>query len=333
MIGQMRFGALFGVLVMMFALAMAQAAETEIKWISLQGGLQARLLNVLERPGEDGGDPEVLVNFMLSDPSVIADHTKVIAVADQLFGRVVMVPADTKGFKRAGVMLLITEKLVGDTTVQVFEDFHYARGDNNVWLRQAGPEAWKVAQDPNDWMPPTPQVVQLPSGTVYIDFLGEVFAPPGFKRAFGIEMRSSTSVLDVQAKYTEMKEFWAFVRKDKLKESGFDFARMENYGEAQRGRFQVRKMVYLNIPRKPDEDWPPLPDQMPDALIVAGLDSGLADEAAQLASIAIAAVVPAQPVAPVAAHSNNIGAGVGVGREAADPKAKIVLGDYLNPVK
>src|SRR5262245_9052413 len=115
---RVRLAALFGVVALIFAFARASAEESKTPaWIPLQDGLKARLLVALEAV-DKGGERELLVNFMLSDPSAIADHQKVLGIADQLFGRIVMVPADTKDFKRAAVNLLVSETKSGDTTVQ-----------------------------------------------------------------------------------------------------------------------------------------------------------------------------------------------------------------------
>ena len=322
---QVGLGALFGVLATIFAFAAAAAEQDDNKWIPLRDNLQARLLSAFEYTPDSGGERELVVNFMLSDTTVIADHTKVIDVADQLFGRVVLKPSEEKGYKRAAVNLLVSEKKSGDTTLQQYEDFHYARSDNTVWLRQAGPEAWKVAQDPAAWTPPKSEEVKLSSSTVYVDFVGEIFPPAGAKRAMGIELHSSTPLLDVQAKYAEMKELWSRFNQAKLKEQGFDAVRMENYGEAARGRFQVRQMVYLNIRREPNGEWPALPDQMPGAPIIAGLPPGV-DEATRFAAAAVASVVPASPTVPVAASRENVTTGTGTAMDVTKP---VALGDYL----
>jgi hypothetical protein len=326
---RVRWAAFFGAVAVVFAFARVAAEEAkEPAWISLQNGLKARLLTAMEGASQSG-ERELLVNFMLSDPSVIADHDKVMGVADQLFGRVVMVPADTKGFKRAGVNLLVSETKTADATLQVYEDFHYVRGGDAVWLRQAGPEDWKTAQDPAAWVAPTSQAVELSTGTVHIDFIGEIYGRQGSK-VLGIEMRSKTSVLNVQAKYAEMKELWSRVDKAKLEEAGFDFLRMENYGEARRGRFHVRQMVYLNLQRPAGADWPELPEAMPDGPLIASLGSGGDDEAVRSASTAVASVVLHQPFVEVSGARQVEGVTAGVGIEAPAPTTKSALRDYLN---
>ena len=83
---------MFALLTTVFALVPAGAEEN---WIALRDGVKARFLTALE--STDPSKPKTLTaNFLLDDPKVVADHVKVIDVADQLFGRIVLVPADTK---------------------------------------------------------------------------------------------------------------------------------------------------------------------------------------------------------------------------------------------
>lgn len=270
------------------------AMAAEGNWIQLRDGVKARFLTAFK--STDEAKPKTLmVNFVLSDSAIVADHTKVIEVADQLFGRIVLIAAEDKEYKQAIVNLLRSETKKGEDTVQEFEDFRYARGANGVWLRQAGPEAWKTAQDPT-WTAPTPEIVQLSSGNVYIDFVGEVFPPAGATKALGIELRSPVSVTNIPAKYNEIKEIWNRLDHTKLSEAGFDFVHLENYGEPLLGRFQVRKRVYVDITRKSDGTWPVLPDTAPfkdgKEPLVAGVGLRFEDDASRFASRAVASTVP-----------------------------------------
>lgn len=278
--------------VAVFALSGAIGAAEN--WIQLRDGVKARFLTALE--STDPGQPKTLVvNFVLSDPAVVADRTKVIEVADQLFGRVVLLTAEEKEYGRAVVNLLKSEKKMDDETVQVFEDFAYVRGKSGVWLRQAGKEPWKVAQNPN-WTPPQPETVQLSTGPVYVDFIGEIFAPAGATKALGIELHSGTAVTNIPAKYTEIKEIWSRLDQAKLTEAGFDFVHLENYGEPLRGKFHVRKRVYVDITRMADGKWPVLPDTAPfkdgKEPLVAGVGLKFEDDATRFAARAVSSIVP-----------------------------------------
>ena len=266
----------------------------EENWIQLRDGVKARFLTAFK--STDEATPKTLVaNFVLNDAKLVTDHTKVIEVADQLFGRIVLLAAEEKDYKRAVVNLLRAEAKKGEDTVQEFEDFHYARGSNGVWLRQAGPEAWKTAQD-SSWTPPKSEVVPLATGNVYVDFIGEVFPPAGSTKALGIELRSAVAVTNIPAKYNEIKEIWNRLDQAKLAAAGFDFVHLENYGEPLLGKFQVRKRVYVDITRKADGTWPVLPDTAPfkdgKEPLVAGIGLQFEDDASRFASRAVASTVP-----------------------------------------
>lgn len=274
--------------------AFASAVTAAENWIELRDGVKARFLTALK--STDPAEPKTLmVNFVLSDAAVVSDQAKVIEVADQLFGRVVLVAAEEKQYARAVVNLLKSEKKVGEETRQEFEDFHYLRGGNGVWLRQAGPEAWKTAQDPT-WTPPQSEEVKLATGSVFVDFIGEIFAPAGVTKALGIEMHSATVVSNIPGKYGEIKEVWGRLDHTKLTQAGFDFVHIENYSEPLRGKFQVRQRVYLDIRRLEDGSWPTLPDTAPfkdgKEPLVAGVGLHLQDDATQLASRAASSIVP-----------------------------------------
>jgi hypothetical protein len=275
-------------------LVLCGAATAAENWIQLRDGVQARFLTAFTR--SDPAKPKtLLVNFVLSDAKIVADQTKVIEIADQLFGRIVLLAAEEKEFTRAIVNLLKSETKRGEETVQAFEDFHYARGNNGVWLRQAGPQAWKTAQDAT-WTPPVPETVQLSTGTVYVDFVGEIFAPAGATKALGIELHSPTAVTNIPAKYNEIKEVWNRLDREKLTQAGFDFVHIENYGEPLRGKFQVRKRVYVDITRQTDGKWPELPDTAPfkdgKEPLVAGVGLRFEDDATHFASRAVASIAP-----------------------------------------
>jgi hypothetical protein len=310
---------------------LAATGAEEPHWIPLQDGIKARLLTAAE--STDPSKPRELgASFVLSDPKIVADHAKVIDVADQLFGRVVLAPADTKGFKRAAVNILISETKAGDTTDQEFEDFHYARGGNAVWLREAGKESWKTAQDPAAWTPPQSETVQLPQGTVYVDFAGEVFAPAGATKALGIEMRSNTPATNIPGKYAEIKALWERLDHAKLKDNGFDFVGIENYGEARRGRFHVRQRLWVELRRQDDGSWPVLPETAPlkgsKGPLVAGLGTGVDDDATRFASAAVGSIVF---VSRTKAEPEGVTTGIGISARAA-PSGRTPF-EYLKPGK
>jgi hypothetical protein len=326
--GRTILSALFAALILALSGLALAADDTQPQWITLRDGYKARVLNALEVTPRQGGERTLIVNFVLSDPAVIADHVKIIDIADQLFVRVVLVPADTKGYKRAAVNLLVSERTTGDTTVQEFEDFHYARRDDAVWLRQAGPEAWKPAQDPA-YTPPESVPVVLSSGTVYVDFIGEIFPPPGATKALGIEMRSSRPVTDFAGKYAEMKELWAQLDRAKLKQDGFDLVVMENYGEPRRGHFHVRYRVFLSIVRPAGGDWTELPDTPPTLPVVAGLDKIFEDEGTRLAAAAVASVGGTVPLAARRLPVEGLSASIGLAARTTPGAKKIDLKHVL----
>jgi hypothetical protein len=284
--------ALFAAVAAVCVIGTAMAAGEN--WIQLRDGVQARFLTAFK--STDADKPKTLIaNFVLSDAKIVTDRTKVIEVADQLFGRIVLIAAEEKTYAQAIVNILKSETKKGGDTVQAFEDFRYVRGSNGVWLRQAGPEAWKTAQDPA-WTPATPEVVQLPTGIVYVDFIGEIFAPAGATKALGVELHSATPVSNIPAKYKEIKEIWNRLNHAKLGEVGFDFVHLENYGEPLLGKFHVRKRVYVDITRKEDGTWPELPETAPlkdgKEPLVAGIGLRFEDDASQFASRAVASTVP-----------------------------------------
>jgi len=293
------------------------AEDGQRPWIQLQDGVQARFLTALDftPAGGPAETRELMVNFELKDPAALSDHAKLISAADQLFWRVVMTPADTQGFKRAAVNFLISQTGSGDTTVQALEDFHYARREDAVWLRQAGAEDWKTAQDAT-YTPPEPETLDLGSvGTVEVDFFGEMFAPAGSTKALGVEMRTSTPTSNVTRKYAEIKALWNYLDTQKLKNEGFDYAEIQNFSDRKRGKFQVREYVYLKIARPAGGDWPQLPDAPAGAdgkpVLTVSLSASAPGpgDAAALASAAVLAAVPALHQARRIAADAQVSAG------------------------
>lgn len=302
-------------------------------WIQLRDGVQARFLTALKVTAPSKAKT-LSVSFVLHDAKIIADHAKAIDVADQLFGRVVLVTAEEKEYQRAVVNLLKAEEKSGVDTVQVFEDFHYARGSNGVWLRQAGPQAWKTAQDPS-WSAPQPEVVQLSNATVNIDFVGEILPPTGATKALGVDMYSATPVTNIPAKYREIREIWNRLNHAKLTEGGFDFVHIGNYGEPLRGKFHVRKRVYVDITRQPDGTWPELPETAPlkdsSEPLVAGLGLRFEDDAERLAAQAVASIVPVSNRSEDAVDGLTSGIAISSRRLLATGGTVSSALDYLKP--
>jgi hypothetical protein len=239
-----------------------QASDAKpVPIITLKDGTKLRFVGARAMTPEGGGPEsrQLLATFAFEDSAVLSNHARLIEVADILFGGVVITVADTQGYKKAIVGFLVSETKSGDQTVQLVEDFHYARGEDAVWLRQAGPEAWKTAQDPNAWTPPVVEVVDIGDyGKADVTFFGEIAAPPGIK-ALGIEMRTDTAV-DMGRKFEEIRALWGSLDRDKIKADGFNFVMILSFTEKQRGKFHVRKFAFMRIPRMPDGTWAPLPD-------------------------------------------------------------------------
>jgi hypothetical protein len=313
-------------LVAALAAVFSFSGQAQEAWISLKGGAKARILDAVQSV-DAGRQRQLVANFVLSEPTVVGDHGRVIEVADQLFARVLLVPADRKGFKRAVVNLLAAETRTVDGAVQKFEGFAYARGSNGVWLRQAGPEKWKIAQDPA-WTPRPAQAVELSTGTVYVDFIGQIFAPDGSTKALGIEMRSRTPTTNIPGKYAEIKELWRRLAYDKLKDDGFDFVHIDNFSEQQLGRFHVRQRVYLDIRRPEGGDWPELPGTAPLEGAKEPLVAGtiFEDDPTRFAH---AAVESAAGVRNRSEAKEGVSTGIGA---RALPEAGPVL-DYLKPAQ
>jgi hypothetical protein len=198
--------------------------------------------------------------FQLQDETLLSNHARLIEIADILFGGIVVIAAEAQGYKHAGLGFLRSQSMKDGTIVESYEDFHYKRGDNAVWLRQAGKEPWKVAQDPNDWKAPTPEIVDLGEyGKAEQVFFGEIMAPPGRKKALGVELYTPTPARTGR-KIEELRAYWNSLDHDKLKADGFDTVMIQNYEERSRGKFHVRQMAFLIMVMFPNGEWPKLPE-------------------------------------------------------------------------
>jgi hypothetical protein len=242
---------------LVFAPMTAQAAEP-VTYLDLGDGYQFKLIEAGDTPAKVAHPKVIFINVALKDAKIAGDHTKLIEAADRLFETVLMGAAEKGYYKRATVNIQKAGQAGG------YEDFVYARGDNDVWLRQAGDQPWKTAQDPK-WTPPSAETIEVkPFGTFAVETAVEIAPPEGFTRAAEIDFVTKTPLVDLQHKYQEIKALWARIDRAQLKADGFDMVLLGNFTEAQRGRFHARKGFFVRIPREESGDWPELPDRAPD---------------------------------------------------------------------
>jgi hypothetical protein len=224
--------------------------------IDLGDGLAAEFLGAGEATSPTGAHSKALyVNVALSDAGVLAVPEKLIEAADRLFETILLEAAHTGGYRHAIVNI---RRATGD-----FEDFHYARGEDAVWLRRAGAAPWKVAQDPA-WTPPEMDEVDLGAlGRIQIEYAGEAAAPAGFKRAFAVDVVTATPNSNVERKYRELRALWAVMDQARLRTDGFDSVMFSSFSEPPRGRFHMRLVFELTVGRRENGPWPPMPEAMP----------------------------------------------------------------------
>ena len=297
--------------------------QTSIHWIELQDGVKARLL--FARDDSYNGEKELRAAFQLENDAALQNHDVMTSIADQLFARTVLVPAETKEYRRAAILVLKGESKIGDSTAQVFEDFHYKRGNNTVWLREAGPEPWKIAEDPKAWTPSPSEDVDLGAlGMIHVDFIGEIFSSGKATKTLGIEAHSDTKFSNTERKYQELKALWGKVDHDKLKADGFDAIRMENYDQPRLGRFHVRYRLFLSIDRAPGGDWPELPANMSSS----GPIVATTEQQTDWANLASRGVAAAAPLRSTTAQVDLASAGLVV-NTAVRMRMRMQLGDVL----
>jgi hypothetical protein len=145
-----------------------------------------------------------------------------------------------------------------------FEEFVYLRGANDVWLRQAGSEKWKTAEQPN-WTPAKAEKIDI-SGfeTLWVEQSVDLPPPDGFKRAVEIDLVSKTTIVDIQTKYKEIRALWARMNREKLRTEGYDLVLIGNFSTPQLGRFHARRGFFVRIPRAANGQWAELPERAPD---------------------------------------------------------------------
>ena len=180
-----------------------------------------------------------------------------LEAADRLFESVLLEAAEKGYYKRASVRM---RNATGS-----FDEFAYVRGENDVWLRQAGAQPWITAQDPNAWTPPPVQDVAVQGfGTFRVEAALEIAAPEGFRRAAEVDFVTTTPMIDIQRKYQEIKALWSRIDREQMRKDGFDLVMIGNFSVPQRGRFHARKGFFVRVPREANGPWPELPASAPD---------------------------------------------------------------------
>ena len=238
--------------------AMSAKAAPRIEMLDLGDGFRFELLGAGDTPAKVANPKAIYLNVALKDEKLIADHAKLIEAADRMFESVLMGAAEKGYYKHA------TVNIRRQGTPETFEDFVYLRGDNEVWLRQAGKETWKVAQD-TKWTPPATENIAVDGfGTFHVEQAIEIPPPEGFSRAAEVDFVTATPVIDIQRKYKEIKALWSRIDREKMRADGFDMILLGNFAEGQRGRFHARRGFFVRIPRDIDGPWPELPDRAPD---------------------------------------------------------------------
>lgn len=239
------------------ALPVQQTQQQPI--ITLKDGTRLRFLRGMEaNPDGKPEEREIVGVFQFDDATRFDDHAKMLAVADDLFGGIVLVAAEMRGYKRAAVGLLpaLAAPGAGEKTEQI----HYARRNDTVWLRQAGPESWKTAQNPNEWTAPKPEIVDLGEyGKVEVPFAGEIAAPTGRRKALGVEMYTRTPARTGR-KIEEIRAMWQWLDPAKVKAQGYDTVVIQNYDERARGKFHARQMAFVALVMLANGEWPKLPE-------------------------------------------------------------------------
>ena len=245
------------------SVAAVQAAD-QLETLDLGDGYQFELLGAGETLANIANPKSIYINVALKDDKVLADHVKLIEAADRLFETVLMGAAEKGFYKRATVNIRRPGAAKTPAPTPTYEDFVYARGADEVWLRQAGNAPWKAAQDPKWTAPESEKIAVQGFGTFNVEMAIEIAPPEGFHRAAEVDFVTATPIVDIQRKYQEIKALWARIDRAKMRADGFDMILFGNFAEAQRGRFHARKGFFVRIPREADGDWPELPERAPD---------------------------------------------------------------------
>jgi hypothetical protein len=226
-------------------------------WIGLRNGVEVAFLGAGETKA--GAQRALFANFASKDPALVKQPAKVIDAADELFGRFVLLTAEQNGFSRVVVNVKKGDVKSGGATTPVYEDFVYIRGANTVWLRQAGNEKWKVAQNPKFEAPPV-QVLTIPGiGKIEVEAIAEINPPNNARRAIGIDIRTDTPNKNQLQKYREIRATWLEADRATLQQRGYDLVAFQNFTAKRLGRFQVREMSFVQIQREQGKGWPDMP--------------------------------------------------------------------------
>lgn len=237
--------------------AQAIPVQNAQSWIALRNGVEVSFQGAGEAAG--AAQRTLFANFSAKDPAVLKQPTKIIPAADELFGRFVILTADQSGFSRVVINVKKGDATVNGKTVPLYEDFVYVRGANTVWLRQAGKEKWKVAQDPK-FDAPTVQVLNIPNlGRIEVEAIAEIHPVNGARRAVGIDLRTDTPNKNQLQKYKEIRATWMEADRASLLQQGFDQVAFQSFTAKRLGRFQVRDMAYVQIRREQGKAWPDMP--------------------------------------------------------------------------
>jgi stage V sporulation protein SpoVS len=256
-VGKLRIVGGFALALALMAAAPASAAGSP-RILDLADGYRFELLGAGATEARVANPKTIYVNVALTDDKLQADTEHLVEAADRMFESVLMNPAEKGYYKRA----LVNIRRAGGTA---FEEFLYLRGANEVWLRQAGKEPWKRAQDPAAWKPPASEKIEIEEfGTFAVETAVEIQAPTGFTRAAEIDFVTKTSLIDIQRKYQEIKALWARIDREQMRKDGFDLIVFGNFAQPQLGRFHARKGFFVRIPRAANGEWAELPDSAPD---------------------------------------------------------------------
>ncbi len=282
-------------------------------WIVLRGKTALRFQNAGELKGNDAaGQRGLYTNFELRDPAAVKAGPDYLALADDVFGRFVILTAEQNGFTRVAVNF----QRPGKAGAPTYETFFYQRGKDAVWLRQKGAEPWKTAQDAAYAVKPL-EVFKAPGlGTIEVEAVAEIVAPKGAKRALGIDIRTDTPHTNSLLKYREMRAAWLKADRKNLLDKGFDHVVIQNFTGKRLGRFQVREMVYLTIRREAGKDWPALPETLPGKPGGKLLTAEAPKLDTQALNTAIAQAFQAEP-APLTPSFTSALAGLSVGNARA----------------
>ncbi len=244
------------VVALLFLLPATAGAET--KTLDLGDGYRFDLLSAGETPARTANPKTLFIDVTLTDPAIYADKTRLIEGLDRVFETVLLNGAEKGYYSRARINLR-------KPGTKLFQEIVYLRGENSVWLRQAGAEDWMLAQDAK-WTPKAAKKVDIKNiGSVWVEQTVSIDPPDGFKRAAEIDLVSKTNIVNLQQKYQEIKSLWSLIDRKKMLDQGYDLVLIGNFSTPQLGRFHARKGFFIRIPRTANGTWAELPDSVPDS--------------------------------------------------------------------